>query len=218
MRSRHADRFNHDEEAAGYDRDVLDEADPIRAGYDALLDWVARRAAPDARSRVLDLGSGTGNLALRLAAFGELVCVDVSQEMERIARAKLSGRDAIHWICSDLLEYFDAPGPEFDAVVSSYAIHHLVEDEKQRLFERISGRLAPGGRVAFGDLMFETAQARRDTLDAYRASGRAELADDIEEEFFWDVSSALAGLEALGLSVETRRFSELSWGIAGTVP
>ena len=218
MRSRHADRFNHDEDAADYDRDVLNEADPIRAGYAALHDWVAGRAAPDARSRVLDLGSGTGNLALRLTAFGELVCVDVSQEMARIARRKLARHDAIEWVRADLLAYFDTPGPPFDAVVSSYVIHHLVEDEKQQLFERISGRLASGGRVAFGDLMFESAQARRDTLDAYRASGRAELADDIEDEFFWDVSSAVAGLEALGLDIETRRFSELSWGIAGTVP
>ena len=218
MRSRHADRFNHDEDAADYDRDVLNEADPIRAAYDALLDWVAGRAAPDTRSRVLDLGSGTGNLALRLAAFGELVCVDVSQEMARIARSKLARHDSIEWVRADLLAYFDAPGPQFDAVVSSYAIHHLVEDEKQQLFERISRRLAPGGRVAFGDLMFESAQARRDTLDAYRASGRAELADDIEDEYFWDVSSAVAGFEALGLDIETRRFSELSWGIAGTVP
>jgi hypothetical protein len=45
VRSRNADRFNHDEDAAGYDRDVLNEADPIRAGYDALLDWVAAGAA-----------------------------------------------------------------------------------------------------------------------------------------------------------------------------
>ena len=62
MRSRHADRFSHDEEAAGYDRDVLDEADPIRTGYDALLDWVAKSAEPAPESRVLELGSGTGNL------------------------------------------------------------------------------------------------------------------------------------------------------------
>ena len=218
MRSRNADRFNHDEDAAGYDRDVLNEADPIRAGYDALLDWVAARAEAGSGSRVLELGAGTGNLSGRLPACAELVCVDVSDEMAKIARNKLARREGVRWVCADLLEYFDAPGAPFDSVISSYAIHHLVEDEKQQLFGRIASRLARGGRAAFGDLMFENAEAARDLLDSYRASGRGVLADEIEDEFFWDVSSAVAGLESRGLAVETRRFSELSWGIAAVAP
>ena len=213
MRSRHADRFNHDPDAADYDRDVLDEADPIRTGYDALLDWVTQRAELVADSRVLELGSGTGNLSLRLPAFGELVCVDISDEMSRIARDKLSGQEGVRWVGNDLLEYFDSPGPDFDAVLSSYAIHHLLEAEKQQLFGCIARRLRPGGRAVFGDLMFENEDARQKTLRAYRASGRSELADEIEDEFFWDVESASRGLRGLGLEVETRRFSELSWGI-----
>lgn len=218
MRSRHADRFNHDEDAAGYDRDVLDEADPIRTGYDALLDWVAKSAGLAPESRVLELGSGTGNLSLRLPDFAELVCVDVSEEMSRIAREKLSDREGVRWVASDLLEYFDASGPDFDAVVSSYAVHHLVEAEKQQLFGQIARRLRPGGRAVLGDLMFENSGARAKALDAYRAAGRGELADDIEDEFFWDVQTAVQGLHALGLEAETRRFSELSWGIRAWRP
>jgi putative AdoMet-dependent methyltransferase len=214
MRSRHADRFNHDEGAAGYDLDVRDESDPIRAGYETVLDWVATSAPAD--GRILDLGAGTGNLSLRLR--GELWCVDVSAEMEKIARSKLADREDVRFVRSDLLEFFDAPGPDFDAIVSTYAIHHLVEDEKQQLFARIAARLRQGGRAAFGDLMFESADVRGELLDDYRKTGRGELADDVEDEFFWDVSTAVAGLEALGLEVETRRFSELGWGIRGTAP
>jgi hypothetical protein len=43
MRSRHADRFNHDTEVDGYDDDVADESNPIRNGYGATLDWVIER-------------------------------------------------------------------------------------------------------------------------------------------------------------------------------
>lgn len=41
MKSRHAEYFNHDGDAPGYDRDVTNEDDPIRTGYNAVLDWVA---------------------------------------------------------------------------------------------------------------------------------------------------------------------------------
>lgn len=44
MRSAHADMFNHDPEAAGYDQDVRNEADPIRAAYQDVLNWVITEA------------------------------------------------------------------------------------------------------------------------------------------------------------------------------
>ena len=90
MRSRHADYFNHDEDAPGYDADVADESSPIRAGYAAVLGWVIERAGIGAGSRVLDLGAGTGNLSGRIAACGELVCVDVSGKMSALAAPKLA--------------------------------------------------------------------------------------------------------------------------------
>jgi hypothetical protein len=54
MRSKYADYFNHDADAAGYDQDVQNERDPIRAGYRAVLRWVADKVKP--HSRVPDLG------------------------------------------------------------------------------------------------------------------------------------------------------------------
>ena len=75
MRSANADIFNHDTEAADYDNDVLNEADPIRAGYRDVLRWVVRQAQITPSSRVLELGSGTGNLSELIASCGELVSV-----------------------------------------------------------------------------------------------------------------------------------------------
>lgn len=44
MRSSHADYFNHDEDAADYDKDVRNERDPIRRGYEEVLSWVTEVA------------------------------------------------------------------------------------------------------------------------------------------------------------------------------
>lgn len=209
MRSRFADAAVHDAQAARYDSLVRNEAHPIRAGYGACLDWVAARVEP--LDAVLDLGTGTGNLALRLPPC-RLVCVDLSTGMTRLARAKLP--HDVTFVQADLLAYFDAPRGPFDAVVSTYALHHLTDDEKGVLLDRVRSALAPLGRAVFGDLMFENAAERERLLAKYAAEPT--VADAIREEFPWDLATAVPQLKRLGFAVETVRFSELSWGVAAT--
>ena len=217
MRSRFADKFNHDDEAQGYDLDVADEDNPIREGYSALLDWVAKEASPGEESSVLELGTGTGNLTVLLGRPGRLVCVDVSEEMLRIAHTKLSGLDGVEYMVSDLLEIFDRLRDPFDLLVSTYAIHHLTAEEKSLLFHRIAEGLAPGGRAVFGDLMFADSEHRREYLAGLRRSQANEHADEIEDEFFWDLERSVAELIRLGFEVETERISELSWGVSAVL-
>src|SRR5262249_12409660 len=131
MRSRHSDTFNHDADAPGYDADVVDESQPIRAGYGALLDWIARSADVAPSHHVLELGAGTGNLTARLPPAARLVAVDVSAEMLAIAKRKIPR--PVEWVLDDLLGYFDGRVDRFDRFVSTYAIHHLVADEKVEL-------------------------------------------------------------------------------------
>lgn len=207
------ERFNHDLDAAGYDADVLNEANPIRAGYRELLTWMSESASVTAGSRVLDLGAGTGNLGRELSCFRELVCVDVSRKMIEIGKRKLSDRPGVSWVLSDLIEFFDDPGDPFDIVLSSYSIHHLTSDEKALLFEKIRDVLVPGGRAVFGDLMFESAEARRRKLGHYRSTGNEDLAEKIEDEFFWNLDETLGVLTSLGFETVSRQFSELSWGV-----
>jgi putative AdoMet-dependent methyltransferase len=197
---------NHDAQAAGYDRVVADETHPIRTGYAACLDWVAAGVRPG--ERVLELGSGTGNLTFRLPRC-RLVCVDLSAKMTEIARAKVTM--PVEWVQADLLSYLEGPRGPFDAIVSTYAIHRLGDAGKLILFRRLRAALAPEGLARFGDLMFENA-AERERLLAKHASDPS-VADSIREECYWDLSSAVPALVSLGFAVETRRFSELSRGV-----
>lgn len=214
MRSRFADTFNHDADAPDYDTDVSNEVDPIRAGYAALLDWTARSARIGPQHDVLELGAGTGNLTRLLLPARRIVAVDVSDAMLEIARSKLSG--PIEWHRNDLLEFFDHSANRFDRFVSTYAIHHLLADEKAALFQRIRDAANPGARAAFGDLMFETAHDRVVAIERYRRT-RPDVAEAIEQEFFWLIDESVAELERLDFVVSTRRFSDLSWGILATL-
>ena len=206
MRSRHADYFNHDEDAPGYDRDVLNEKDPIRKGYNTLLRWVGQNTGP--AELVLDLGCGTGNTILNLRDVKKVIGVDVSGRMLELARSKTYPEIEVEFIQRDLLEYFDTCKSAMDAVCSTYAIHHLLREEKQELFQHIYNVLKPGGKAVFGDLMFMDQTGEKAMRARYPG-----LAESFDEEYYWNLSEESATLRELGFRVENERFSRLSFGI-----
>jgi putative AdoMet-dependent methyltransferase len=210
MRSRHADTFNHDADAPGYDADVSIESHPVREAYAELLAWVARAAEIARTHRVLELGAGTGNLTRLLPHAERIVAVDVSEAMLAIAKSKVPA--PVAWLCADVLEFFDHTAERFDRIISTYAIHHLTPDEKILLFERIRDAANPHARVVLGDLMFESIRHRREAAERYR--GRwPDVAEAIETEFFWTLDDCVPAIERLGFAVSLRRFSDLSWGL-----
>src|SRR5207237_8097047 len=101
-------------------------------------------------TRVLDLGTGDGVLvALVRSAWPdvEAVGIDFSPTMLDAARARFADDGAVNVIEHDL----DQPLPDlgtFDAVVSSFAIHHLVDARKRALYGEVLERLLPGGTFA----------------------------------------------------------------------
>jgi putative AdoMet-dependent methyltransferase len=211
VRSRHADEFNHDEWAEGYDADVLDESDPIRTGYADVLRWTVERAEISPDSTVVDLGSGTGNTSALVPTAGHVICVDISPKMTELARPKLAHLPSVDYVRADLLEFFDEPRA-FDRLVSTYAVHHLTDDEKAVLLEYVAQSLRRGGIAVFGDLMFADRTGAATMAEKY-AEWPA-VSQSFEEEHFWHVDGVYAMADAAGLSVtDVRRFSDLSWGI-----
>ena len=99
---------------------------------------------PPKIGRVLDLGSGDGRLlALVKAAHPEAVAValDFSPTMLERLRERFG---AEHVFSHNLEEPLPALGT-FDAVVSSFAIHHLPHPRKRALYAEIFGILNPSG-------------------------------------------------------------------------
>ena len=99
-----------------------------------------------------------------------------------------------------------------DRLVSTYAVHHLTENEKALLLKQVGRSLSPGGVAVFGDLMFEDAASAAQLAEKY--ADRPEVVQSFEEEHFWHVDGVYAMADAAGLSVtDVRRFSDLSWGM-----
>jgi 2-polyprenyl-3-methyl-5-hydroxy-6-metoxy-1,4-benzoquinol methylase len=96
---------------------------------------------------VLDIGCGTGSLALRLAESGAQVHgLDISSEMIRIARGKAEaqGVDSVRFHTGPFDESFDDFGAESLDGICAYSVLHLVEDRSAAL-EQIFNLLEPGG-------------------------------------------------------------------------
>lgn len=135
------------------------------AGYGDVIAAVADLGVAANPRTVLDLGTGTGNLAaaiLERAPSVALWGIDFSSKMLDVARAKLP---AVQFVQADLLH--DLPTlslPRFDAIVSTYVLHEFPDDAKLAIIRHLrDSRLAPGGLLAIGDIAFETA-ATRNTL------------------------------------------------------
>ena len=96
---------------------------------------------------VLDIGCGTGSLALRLASTGaQLHGLDISQEMIRHARAKTAKQQAdnVTFHVGPFDDSFTAFAPGSLDGICAYSLLHLVEDRPATL-RRIHALLRPGG-------------------------------------------------------------------------
>ena len=111
-------------------------------GEAVLLDFVPLDA-----ERILDLGTGNGRLLALLKidrrnARG--VALDFSPAMLAAARERFAGDSLVEVVEHDL----DRPLPDlgsFDAVVSSFAIHHCAHPRKREIYAEVFARLRPGG-------------------------------------------------------------------------
>jgi SAM-dependent methyltransferase len=173
----------------------LDRADefPHRLeGESVLLEHVPR----DAR-RILDLGSGDGRLlALLQADRPEMLGVglDFSDLMLREARKRFADDERIALVEHDLAEPLPALG-RFDAVVSSFAIHHLEHERKRSLYGEVFDLLEPGGVFA----NFEHVASPTHRLHvAFFAAIDEPLENEDPSDRLLDVETQLGWLRELG--------------------
>lgn len=133
---------------AGHALEYLRRADSIPhrvEGESTLLELL-----PENPQRILDLGSGAGRLLALVKAArpnAQFIALDFSATMLDELRRLFDGDPAVKIVAHD----FDRPLLDlgrFDAIVSSFAIHHVHHARKRALYAEAFGALNPGGLFA----------------------------------------------------------------------
>ena len=120
---------------------------------------VLRNQTPDEGGTVVDIGSGPGEVLVRLAALApslQLTGVDVDEDMVARARRKAERRIQQAGLRRPRFVVADAAALPFadesiDLVVSSYAVHHLPDRHAARA--EIMRVLKPGAKAIIWDVV-----------------------------------------------------------------
>src|SRR5262245_34868258 len=117
----------------------------------AFREKVIDRARLNPGESVLDVGCGTGTLAIaakrRVGSMGKVYGIDASLEM--ISRASKKARRAGLEIVfkNEVVEALPFPDAHFDAVLSTLMLHHLPLKTRKQCAHEMRRVLKPGGRA-----------------------------------------------------------------------
>ena len=200
--------------AAGY-YDVTRGYDPDIAV--AIGRSLAEAVNADAETRFLEIGVGTGRIALPLAELGyDVTGVDISREMlaklrEKLAAHVAAGR-ALRLRAEEadvhVLPFKDA---EFDAVIAVH-VFHLVEDPR-RAVEEVFRVLRPGGSLLIcGDMIDGTDLPSVTTRWSEIVTRHGFVAPNSSEA----ASRLIDDLHATMPSLSVQEFKSVSWRLSVT--
>ncbi|HNT23882.1 MAG TPA: ubiquinone/menaquinone biosynthesis methyltransferase [Anaerolineales bacterium] len=186
---------------------------------------VIRRAKLEAGQRLLDLGTGTGDLAgeaLQQAPDCQVVAADFTLEMMRYGQARhLPGQPAPGWSGADALHLPFAEGC-FDAVVSGYLLRNVIDvpgalAEQRRV-------LKPGGRMVTLDTTPPPSNLLSPLINFHLhtiipALGRWLSADGSAYDYLPNSTEAFLSAEALAECLAQAGFKEVGFKrlMAGTM-
>jgi len=173
--------------------------------YDEILQEIVKRSG----DAVLEFGIGTGNLTkMLLEDYKQVFAVEPSPEMRVIAQKKLGEQFPIH--DGDLMTY-PLPNEEINSIVSSYVFHHLTDDEKMSAIKQYSNLLKAGGKIIFADTMFNSEESFQKEIDKADKLGYIELRDDLNREYYPQVSVMKNIFETNGFDVSFEQYNDFVW-------
>ncbi|MDN4635222.1 methyltransferase domain-containing protein [Bacillus sp. PsM16] len=191
---------SYDDTVSGHDEQYKE----VFRRYPAILKEITRRAG----QHVIEFGSGTGNLtAALLQADKKVFGVEPSEAMKKAALQK-GIPNVFH--DGDFLS-FPAPPFESDTIVSSYAFHHLTDEEKKQAIHTYGNILPSGGKIVFADTMFQNQAAHQAATNKAKAAGFDQLAEDLETEYYPSIGVLKQIFEEEGFSTSFHQMNDFVW-------
>jgi putative AdoMet-dependent methyltransferase len=192
---------SYDESVGGQDEQYRE----VFAGYEVILNTVVNKSG----NVVLEFGVGTGNLTKKLLDAGKTVYgIEPSAPMREKAFEKLGEHVSIQ--DGDFLQ-FPVPQEPIDTIVSTYAFHHLTDEEKAQAIANYGKLLHKGGKIVFADTAFADEEAFQQTINEAIERGFHNLAEDLQREYYTTLDALERMFKAGGFSVEFSRLNKFVW-------
>lgn len=172
--------------------------------YNEIIDTTYKKAVRDKEStiKILEIGVGTGNLSKRFLEHQyDIIGIDQSREMLNVAKEKFL---KLKLRLGDFLNIPFENG-KFDVVVSTYAFHHLREEEKGIAIREMIRVLKDNGRIVIGDLMFENQEEKEKIISRLTE----EEIEEIEDEYYSNIESLRGEFKKYNKELEVTRMDEL---------
>ncbi len=145
----------------------------FRGKFRELRQRTANLAQLQPGEQVLDVGCGTGTLAMevarRVGPAGRVAGVDPGTQQIARARAKAARRNMPIEFQIGVIEQLPFPDQTFDVVFSTLMMHHLPAPLKRQGLAEIARVLKPGGRLVIAD--FKRKQERQGRAARFHAGG-----------------------------------------------
>lgn len=97
---------------------------------------------------VLEIGTGTGiftEMFLKKYPNAKMDLVDISEDMLDIAKSRFKGNKNLNFYLKNIINFQPEENKQYDAIISSLAIHHLPNEEKIELYNKIGEWVKPKG-------------------------------------------------------------------------
>ncbi|WP_459201728.1 class I SAM-dependent methyltransferase [Methanococcus sp. CF] len=119
---------------------------------------------PNGNIKILELGSGTGYLTskiVKLNPSAEITCIDLSEGMINVAKRKPE-LSSVKFIEGDFRNVWGEG--TFDVILSTLCLHHLPDNDRQNILEKINDSLNPEGVFINGDVFLGETNEEEDRI------------------------------------------------------
>jgi ubiquinone/menaquinone biosynthesis C-methylase UbiE len=174
---------------------------------------------PQKKLHILDIGCGDASALLSVlqpTVIASYTGFDLSSATLQLAAEKLTAQNVPHALKEgNMMELIEQEENQFDIIYSSFAIHHLQDDEKRKLLLACLDRLLPEGKMIYIDI-FREHISRNEYINNYlsfietdwpllTANEKQLVHEHITTyDFPSDLEETIASVHSLGFSVSEK--------------